>query len=336
MRILAAAVATGAVVLVLLTAWWLAPRHDLLAAGLPRAAPFGELHRSARIRGDKALPALNTPAWPLPGAEGAVLRLKGRVDCTVPGHVVVQVWRLTPRLALVHSDGFNVTAGGSAFFRASLLSGPPTGSDVLVLRDRLDTRCTLGALSAVRLRPRILALGAVKAERTVLRHETLYAASDNALAGDPTLWFRFKEATAVIDAIGAESWARRLVGAGLGATVALDTVGYNNWGSVVRYGRTNYIHNFYLFLAYKLGLFGTVLVLAALAGFVAAAVRDGSRFAGGSPQRLFLAAVAAGWVAYAFMSVAAPEILDFRLAPLWGLLAAVAARSSVPEDGVAA
>ena len=292
------------------------------------SAAFGDLHRAAKARGDKALPALNTPAWPLPGASGAVLQLKGRVDCTVPGHVVIEVWRLEPQLALVHSDGFNVAAGGPAFFRASLPPGTRTGNDVLVLRERLDARCTLAALSAVRLRPRLLALAAVKAERTVLRHETLYAASDNALAGDPTLWFRFKEAAAVVHAIGAESWARRLVGAGLGATVALDTKGYNNSGQVVQFGETNYLHNYYLFLAYKLGMLGTLLVLAALAAVVVAAVRGGSRFAGGLPERLFLSAVAGSWVAYAFMSLAAPEILDFRMAPLWGLLFAVAARVS--------
>lgn len=144
-------------------------------------------------------------------------------------------------------------------------------------------------------------------------------------AGDASIAFRLHETRAVLTAIRGASWPWRLLGQGLGATFAFDTVGYDNRGNIVRYERPNYIHNFYLFLLFKLGVLGALAALTALGLWVLTAVRGARARPAGSADRWFFAAAAASWVTYIAWSVAAPEILDFRLAPIWGLLAATCA-----------
>jgi len=146
-------------------------------------------------------------------------------------------------------------------------------------------------------------------------------------ASDASVAFRLRETHAVLTAIREAPWPWRLVGQGLGATFAFDTVGYDNRGNVVRYDRPNYIRNFYLFLLFKLGVLGTLAVLTAPAMWVWTAVGSARAQPAGTADRWFLAAAAAAWVTYLAWSVAAPEILDFRLAPVWGLLVATTART---------
>ena len=45
----------------------------------------------------------------------------------------------------------------------------------------------------------------------------------------------------------------------------------------------------------------------------------------GTADRLFFAGAAASWITYILWSAAAPEILDFRMAAIWGMLAAATA-----------
>jgi O-antigen ligase len=144
-------------------------------------------------------------------------------------------------------------------------------------------------------------------------------------ASDASIAFRFRETRAVVAAIKQVSWPWWLVGQGLGATFAFDTVGYDNRGNVVRYERPNYIHNFYLFLLFKLGVLGALAVLTALAMWTWTAAKGARAQPADTADRWFLAAAAAAWVTYIVWSVAAPEILDFRLAPVWGLLVALTA-----------
>lgn len=147
-------------------------------------------------------------------------------------------------------------------------------------------------------------------------------------AGDASVAFRLRENRAVLTAIREASWPWQLVGQGLGATFAFDTVGYDNRGNVVRYERPNYIHNFYLFLLFKLGVLGALAVLTALALWAWTAANGARAQPAGTADRWFLAAAAASWVTYLAWSLAAPEILDFRLAPVWGLLVATTARTA--------
>lgn len=144
--------------------------------------------------------------------------------------------------------------------------------------------------------------------------------------GDATLGFRWHESRTIAEAVGNAPWSALLFGRGLGATVHLDIDGFDNRGHWVHYDDVNYIHNWYLFLLFKLGLVGTVLVLGTMAWWVFHLVRAFRREAD-SNTRAFLAAAAAAWIVYAVWSVTSPEILDFRMAPLWGWLSALAIKA---------
>ncbi|MCD4750252.1 MAG: hypothetical protein K8R59_12850 [Thermoanaerobaculales bacterium] len=142
---------------------------------------------------------------------------------------------------------------------------------------------------------------------------------------DATLAFRWLEAGRIIESISDSGWIERLFGHGLGATVHLDVFGYDNRGNWVYFGDENYLHNWYLFLVFKLGILGAFLVLGAVASWLTFTIGK-LRSAHLMSDRAFPAAATAAWVAYLIWSMTSPEILDFRVAPLWGwLLAATAA-----------
>lgn len=107
-----------------------------------------------------------------------------------------------------------------------------------------------------------------------------------------------------------------VLGHGLGATFEQERAG----------GETNYVHNFFLFLLFKLGVVGTAAVLISILGWVVftAAALTGTTL--GSSRRRFLAAALASWIAYLLWSASSPEILNFRTAPLWGLLLSATVR----------
>jgi hypothetical protein len=196
----------------------------------------------------------------------------------------------------------------------------------LGLEDPDGLECRSTAVAVERVGPAFAALTVGRLVASFGRPPDPGAGSQpGAFAGDASIAFRVREMSAVLAAIRAGSWTTWIFGHGLGATFALDTIGYDNRGNIVRFNRPNYIHNFYLFLPFKLGALGTFAVLSALALFVAAAVRGARRQPPGSPERRFLAAVAAAWVTYLAWSAAAPEILDFRLAPFWGVVVALTA-----------
>ncbi len=138
--------------------------------------------------------------------------------------------------------------------------------------------------------------------------------------GDTTIAYRAAETEAVVETWRSAGWLRRLSGFGLGATFAFENPSWDAEGQRVRASEASYIHNFYVFLFFKLGLFGLV-ALGGLLVIAAWTVRRSRQTRAWAP-----AAVAAAWVAYLLWSVSSPEILDFRLAPLWGVLVAISAR----------
>ena len=132
---------------------------------------------------------------------------------------------------------------------------------------------------------------------------------------------RFGETQFLLEQVRDAGPAQKLFGAGLGA----------RYTRKLRDGQdAHYIHNFYAFLLYKTGIVGTVLVLAAMSlwiGFTFVAARR-SR----DPwRRAFLWAVFSAWIGYAVWSLACPEILNFRMAPLWGFVIAVTGQTDREE-----
>ena len=142
--------------------------------------------------------------------------------------------------------------------------------------------------------------------------------------GDTTLGFRWHESLKIVEALVEGSWIDRLFGHGLGATILLDVDGFDNRGHWVHYDDVNYIHNWYLFLLFKLGILGSILVVGSLVGWIVWTV-GGVLRADNPGMRAFPAASAAAWIVYAVWSLTSPEILDFRMAPLWGWLLVVCA-----------
>jgi len=131
--------------------------------------------------------------------------------------------------------------------------------------------------------------------------------------------YRLLELRSVLSAWRQASVPRLLAGQGLGARFAFDNYTWTREGRQVKTQKASYIHNFYLFLAFKLGVAG----IAALAGLVLITswlFSVSIPATSGRGGRWFVVAAAAAWVAYLAWSVTSPEIYDFRLAPLWGAL----------------
>ena len=158
--------------------------------------------------------------------------------------------------------------------------------------------------------------------RTVgLRVSTLGTAVTNP-SGDDTLEYRVREWEAVRKAWMGSSALRRLTGCGLGAIVEFPNSSWDFEGRRVLVPTASYLHNFYVFLGFKLGVGGVValaglLMVAAWTWRAARSARD----AGGSPA---LAAAAACWCAYLVWSATSPEIINAHTATLLGALTASA------------
>ena len=149
---------------------------------------------------------------------------------------------------------------------------------------------------------------------------TLWAEGERGDDEAATILFRYEETARLIRLFHRSSSVEKMFGHGLGATFSFDTSGYDNRGNWVRYSELNYIHNFYAFLLFKLGIVGTLAVLSSLLLWVVGAWRSAQEPSAASGR--VAAALAAALIAYSLWSISSPEILDFRMAPLWGLLLA--------------
>jgi hypothetical protein len=262
-----------------------------------------------------------------------LLRAEGRGSGT--GEAVLVVHWLDPARQWTMGTVVSIPAGRD---RRSVhgIGIPPDDATAAVIR----FHCTPGSsgewlldrVTFSRLGGRVL--GQLLEQRRVWRQRiaSLVALTGRgAAAEDPAIAFRWTEASRLLEAIGSGSWHEWLVGRGLGATIHLGVHGFDDRGNRVWYGDTNYLHNFYLFLVYKLGLVGTVLVLLALGLWIAWTLRQA--LAEQDPRRRgFLAAAATAWLAYCVWSLTSPEILDFRMAPLWGLLLAASVGGRTASD----
>ena len=137
--------------------------------------------------------------------------------------------------------------------------------------------------------------------------------------GDANLLYRSNEAAAVMQRWQEASPVGVLLGAGLGATFAFSNASYDGRGDRIFLPTANYIHDLYLFLAFKLGLAGFA-ALAGLAAFVLWSAAHALQRAGPSDDRWVLAATAVVFGAYLVWGVTSPELIDFRVAPLLGAI----------------
>lgn len=139
---------------------------------------------------------------------------------------------------------------------------------------------------------------------------------------DPTVSFRIVESQRVLAAWHDASWSRKLFGSGLGALVELDVDGFDNRGNWIHYDSVNYLHNWYLFLLYKLGVVGGAAMLAAFLWWVVWGFKTALRSS--SETRWVFAATGSALAVHLVWSVTSPELLDFRFTPVWGWLLASA------------
>lgn len=141
---------------------------------------------------------------------------------------------------------------------------------------------------------------------------------------DTSVSFRLAESRTLWAALVAAEWGPRVFGHGLGATFRFAPPAPGSGPPALV--PTNYIHNFYLFLLFKLGIVGALAVAAALCLWVGSAWR-GALTAEPGERRAFLAAAAAAWAAYLVLALSSPEIINFRVSALLGLLLAATAGS---------
>lgn len=136
--------------------------------------------------------------------------------------------------------------------------------------------------------------------------------------GDLTAKYRLDESKAVLRKLQEASWGRKIVGHGLGATFEFENPSWDAEGRRISLPEANYIHNFYLFLLFKLGA-GGIFVVVALISFAMGWTTRLRRLDGGSAFWLQTAALAV-FASHLLLSVSSPALLSFRLAPVLGLL----------------
>ena len=148
---------------------------------------------------------------------------------------------------------------------------------------------------------------------------------------DGTLAYRLDEWRAIRAQWSQAGLGRLLAGQGLGARFTFPNASWDNEGRRIMAPTSSYIHNFYVFLAFKLGLAGLV----ALGGLLLVICWTASKALAlrrrhGAGTTWFPGAAAAAWLAFLTWSLTSPEILDFRLAAIWGAL--IAASCEAADD----
>jgi O-antigen ligase len=132
---------------------------------------------------------------------------------------------------------------------------------------------------------------------------------------------RLKESFAAFDQVKRAQLPAKIFGHGLGARLEFEEFGHNTLGEQTVMKNPNYIHNFFAFLALKLGLLGGLSILAAFIAWIYRSVQMVShrtRHGGVGPGAASLAV----WIAYIAWSVFCPQLIDFGDAPLFGFFLA--------------
>jgi hypothetical protein len=268
---------------------------------------------AALITLNLTLAALVSRSRPVRWAGGVSFLATGML---VVGSGIRSLWLvLVPSLlaVLVASTALRRLAPGAKRIRTTL--GAAAGA-TLVLAAWVLLRPTSDPARALAAR--------VEREAAVLAGRAAYLVprgSGRSFMDDPSFAYRALEMKVLVQAFTEGTPVTKVFGRGLGYAYLSTVIGLDREGAASAWHPTNYVHNFYLFLPVKLGIVGGAGVLGALVLWVAWTVRA-ARGCRREPQRTFLIAASAVWIAAAAWNLACPEFIDFRLAALWGLLIA--------------
>ncbi len=318
------------------TAWWRAPRRNLLPDAETLAPPVWRFERGSRLllleEGGGAKSALS---WDVPARKGLFLAtqplwleggrlyrfsLQARSEGAGAGRFGL-VTRLDPRA--VCKWWLERLPADPTWRRIQILVSSEHDLAVQVILGTEEGASGTWAVKDVRLEA--LPVPAVASLHRQLDYlggrlrSTLDIFEKGPEEGDESAAFRLKETLAVWRQFRRSGPVAQLLGHGLGARYGFRAWGWSDTGERVFVEHPNYIHNFYAFLLFKTGVVGTAAVLAALALWLAA-LRRAVREAGETASRWLATAVGVALAAYVAWSLVCPEILDFRVAPLWGLL----------------
>lgn len=211
--------------------------------------------------------------------------------------------------------------------------GPLQGQLIVTAESVSSEPCRASGVRLERVREEVLPSLKPQVEQLRSRWQSLV---DSLAAGlnakDDNVAFRVRESKALLDHFASASVVEKIVGHGLGARFDLRTMMWNWDGRRIWVEAPNYIHNFYAFLLYKTGLLGLIATLTAMMLW-ALTLRQARDAGKAREERTLWAAALAALGAYAVWSLVCPEILDFRIAPLWGfLLAACGVSRSAASD----
>jgi hypothetical protein len=234
---------------------------------------------------------------------------------------------LTPSLDECSKRTFRVAPGGGWRLFESALPRELAGSASVV---RIRVGNDRGAHGTWRVRnvrleeyseivPRPVQRGLV-----FLRHRILSSwdmIREGRLSQDPSMRVRLKESAAALHQVRRARLPWKIFGHGLGARLEFEESGYNTLGEETVIKNPNYIHNFFAFLALKLGLLGGLSIFAAFFAWIYRSVQmisHRTRIGSVAPGAASLAV----WFAYISWSVFCPQLIDFGDAPLFGFFLA--------------
>ena len=263
---------------------------------------------------------------------GRLMRLRARlaVDSSEPSGVVLRLLDHAGRPCVAYPL-FAAARDGEQVVERIVPSpvGTAWASITVVVNGDGDGQVGLGSLELHDLGPAILRPLYLQWQAIGGRAWSLASSPSELAASQRSVSLRVEESRRLAGLIASADWTARLLGHGLGARYRFEAGGLDPLGNRVVDPNPNYIHNFYMFLLFKTGVVGTLAMLAALALWLRAAL-VGARRATAAWPRLWSAAVAGALVAYCAWGVASPEFINFRVAPLFGLM--LAGLESVPTD----
>jgi hypothetical protein len=298
--------------------WWTVPRRNLVprldAGSRAAAAPTWRLPEDAQ-------PLDVAPGIPLPG------RGEYRLTAEIKGDPAVKacIWLMWLDRNGTTTDGAHTCNElGESWTTLVLLVRAPQDAQKARLQISVDAP-KHGAFLARKLTlehlgsPLVGMLGTQAYELAQRLGTMIPGAPAGTRMQDSDISDRFRESRVLLSLFASSSWPERITGRGLGARFDFQGMGVDDEGHIVATASSNYIHNYYMFLLVKLGCLGALAALVALWLWIRQSLAFRRRILPGSGRTFHVAAVSA-WVGGCCWSLACPELLDFRVAPLWGLL----------------